>query len=63
MTPEQKEELRWKYTDNLIELMALQPELFRKKDGRLRLERSENPALTLNPPQMKGGDDEWPIQG
>jgi hypothetical protein len=33
MTPEQEKELRWKYADNLLELMALQPELFEDRTG------------------------------
>ena len=33
MTPEQIQKMREMYADNLIELMALQPELFDDKDA------------------------------
>jgi hypothetical protein len=42
MTPEQEKKLRWKYTNNPLELMAHQPKLFWDKE--------EKPVSTHPPP-------------
>ena len=46
MTPEQKLKMRQMYADNLIELMALQPELFDDEDAGQTITTKEHNAET-----------------
>ena len=50
MTPEQKLKIRQMYADNLIELMALQPELFDDKDTAEGLGAMKEPSEPKSPP-------------
>jgi len=49
MTPEQKLKMRQMYADNLIELMALQPELFDDKEAVEGLNESKGPSDRKSP--------------
>ena len=46
MTPEQIQKMREMYADNLIELMALQPELFDDEDAGQTITTKEHNAET-----------------
>ena len=50
MTPEQKLKMRQMYADNLLELMALQPELFDDKEADEVINEPKEPSEPESPP-------------
>lgn len=52
MTPEQKDKMRKMYQDNLVQLMALQPELFETEAPVEGFNKSKDRLVT--PPSLDG---------